>query len=146
MVINDRWGKGIRHKHGGFYTTEYGSGMDNDSHPWEENRGMGFSYGYNRTEDMQDYRSAQELILMLIDVVSRGGNLCLDNRLQSLLLPLVDLRGMNPVFSRNLVDGFVPGNRLDCLPGLELPAMLSPLCYSSLLSDGAISQRHYLIH
>ncbi|MHC4206835.1 MAG: alpha-L-fucosidase [Planctomycetota bacterium] len=78
LVINDRWGKGIRHKHGGFYTTEYGSGMDDDSHPWEENRGMGFSYGYNRAENMEDYRSAQELILMLIDVVSRGGNLCLD--------------------------------------------------------------------
>jgi alpha-L-fucosidase len=39
---------------------------------------MGFSYGYNRAEDLQDYRSAQELILMLADVVSRGGNLCLD--------------------------------------------------------------------
>jgi alpha-L-fucosidase len=78
LVINDRWGKGLRHKHGGFYTTEYGSGMDDDSHPWEEIRGMGFSYGYNRAEDLEDYRSAQELILMLIDVVSRGGNLCLD--------------------------------------------------------------------
>ena len=78
LVINDRWGKRVRHKHGGFYTTEYGSGMDDDSHPWEENRGMGFSYGYNRVEDLQDYRSVQELILMLIDVVSRGGNLCLD--------------------------------------------------------------------
>jgi alpha-L-fucosidase len=78
LVINDRWGKGIRHKHGGFYTTEYGSGMDDDSHPWEENRGMGFSYGYNRAENYQDYRTARELILMLIDVVSRGGNLCLD--------------------------------------------------------------------
>jgi len=78
LVINDRWGKGIRHKHGGFYTTEYGSGMDDSSHPWEENRGMGFSYGYNRAENLEDYRSAQELILMLIDVVSRGGNLCLD--------------------------------------------------------------------
>jgi alpha-L-fucosidase len=52
--------------------------MDDDSHPWEENRGMGFSYGYNRAEDAADYRTAQELILMLIDVVSRGGNLCLD--------------------------------------------------------------------
>jgi alpha-L-fucosidase len=52
--------------------------MDDDSHPWEENRGMGFSYGYNRAENSDDYRSARELILMLIDVVSRGGNLCLD--------------------------------------------------------------------
>jgi len=78
LVINDRWGKGIRHKHGGFYTTEYGSGMDDDAHPWEENRGMGFSYGYNRAENADDYRSPQELILMLVDIVSRGGNLCLD--------------------------------------------------------------------
>ncbi len=78
VAVNDRWGKGIRHKHGGFYTTEYGSGLDDDTHPWEENRGMGHSYGYNRAEGAQDYRSARELILMLIDVVSRGGNLCLD--------------------------------------------------------------------
>ncbi|UCD52136.1 MAG: alpha-L-fucosidase [Phycisphaerales bacterium] len=78
LVINDRWGKGVRHQHGGFYTTEYGSGLDDDAHPWEENRGMGHSYGYNRAENADDYRSAQELILMLIDVVSRGGNLCLD--------------------------------------------------------------------
>jgi len=39
---------------------------------------MGFSYGYNRAENIEDYRSARELTLMLIDVVSRGGNLCLD--------------------------------------------------------------------
>jgi len=78
LVINDRWGKGARHKHGGFYTTEYGSGMDDDAHPWEEDRGMGHSYGYNRAENLADYNTAQELILMLADVVSRGGNLCLD--------------------------------------------------------------------
>ena len=39
---------------------------------------MGSSYGYNRNEDIADYRSARELILMLVDIVSRGGNLCLD--------------------------------------------------------------------
>ncbi len=78
LVINDRWGNDCRHKHGGFYTTEYGSGMDDDAHPWEENRGMGHSYGYNRAEKLEHYRSSQELILMLIDLVSRGGNLCLD--------------------------------------------------------------------
>ena len=52
--------------------------MNDDSHPWEENRGMGYSYGYNRAENIEDYRSSKELILMLIDLVSRGGNLCLD--------------------------------------------------------------------
>ena len=78
VVINDRWGKDSRHKHGGFYTTEYGSGLDSDAHAWEESRGMGASYGYNRNEDISDYRSGRELVLMLADIVSRGGNFCLD--------------------------------------------------------------------
>ena len=78
VVINDRWGKDCRHKHGGYFTTEYGAGLASGAHPWEENRGMGFSYGYSRTEPLADYRSARELILMLVDIVSRGGNLLLD--------------------------------------------------------------------
>lgn len=78
LAVNDRWGSDTRHKHGGFFTTEYGSGLEDDRHAWEENRGMGSSYGYNRNEDISDYRSARELVLMLVDVVSRGGNLCLD--------------------------------------------------------------------
>jgi alpha-L-fucosidase len=39
---------------------------------------MGFSYGYNRAEQLSDYRSDREMILMLVDLVSRGGNLLLD--------------------------------------------------------------------
>lgn len=78
VVINDRWGKDTRHKHGGYYTTEYTAGMENTNHPWEESRGMGFSYGYNRMEGLGDYRTGRELVLMLVDLVSRGGNLLLD--------------------------------------------------------------------
>lgn len=78
VVINDRWGKDCRHKHGGYYTTEYAAGMKDAAHPWEESRGMAFSYGYNRAETIDHYKSGRELILVLIDLVSRGGNLLLD--------------------------------------------------------------------
>jgi alpha-L-fucosidase len=39
---------------------------------------MGYSYGYNRNENATDYRTDRELLMMLIDIVSRGGNLLLD--------------------------------------------------------------------
>jgi len=78
VVINDRWGKESRHRHGGYYTTEYGAGLADASHPWEESRGMGHSYGYNRAETIDDYKPAGEMILTLIDLVSRGGNFLLD--------------------------------------------------------------------
>ncbi len=78
VVINDRWGKGTRHKHGGYYTTEYGAGLPNAENPWEENRGMAHSFGYSKTERFSDYNSTQSLVYMLCDIVSRGGNFLLD--------------------------------------------------------------------
>ncbi|MGB7323710.1 MAG: alpha-L-fucosidase [Rubripirellula sp.] len=78
VVINDRWGKGDRHKHGGYYTTEYGAGLPDGENAWEENRGMAHSFGYSRTERFEDYNSSETLTLMLIDIVSRGGNFLLD--------------------------------------------------------------------
>ena len=78
VVINDRWGKDSRHKHGGYWTTEYTPGMQGSDHPWEESRGMGFSYGYNRAERFEHYHTSRELVIMLVDLVSRGGNLLLD--------------------------------------------------------------------
>lgn len=78
VVVNDRWGKETRHKHGDYFTTEYGAGLKDAAHPWEENRGMGYSYGYNRAENIDDYKTAKELIIILCDLVSRGGNLLLN--------------------------------------------------------------------
>jgi len=78
VVINDRWGKETRHVHGGYYTTEYGAGLPGAEHAWEENRGMGHSYGFNRNEDLADYATGQRLLLTLLDTVSRGGNLLIN--------------------------------------------------------------------
>jgi alpha-L-fucosidase len=78
IVVNDRWGSGIRFTHAGIYTPEYQPDLDFENHYWEESRGMGFSYGYNREEDAGDYNSAQSLVLQLVDKVSRGGNFLLD--------------------------------------------------------------------
>jgi alpha-L-fucosidase len=79
VVVNDRWGKNTRGKNTGstYTTSEYGSGMDPNV-IWEESRGIGHSYGYNRNEKLEDYKTSHDLILMLADIVSRGGNLLLD--------------------------------------------------------------------
>lgn len=77
VVINDRWGKETRSKHGGYFTAEYQSELDGE-HPWEEGRGIGFSFGYNKNEDAWDYTDSRTLVYLLLNVVSNGGNLLLD--------------------------------------------------------------------
>lgn len=78
VVTYDRWGSDVRFHHGEVFTPEYQPDVDFEDHYWEESRGMGYSYGYNRAEDAWDYNSAQSLVLHLIDKVSRGGNFLLD--------------------------------------------------------------------
>jgi alpha-L-fucosidase len=79
VVVDDRWGSNTRGKNTGatYTTSEYGSGMD-ASVTWEESQGIGHSYGYNRNEKLEDYKSSHDIILVLVDIVSRGGNLLLD--------------------------------------------------------------------
>jgi alpha-L-fucosidase len=78
IVTYDRWGSGVRFHHGAVYTPEYQPNLDFENHAWEESRGMGHSYGYNREEDAWDYNSTQSLVYHLVDKVSRGGNFLLD--------------------------------------------------------------------
>ena len=79
VVVNDRLGKDMPSKHGDYFSSEYqdaeGVGV---YHPWEESRGVGGSYGFNRDENIDDYQTSAALVYELIDIVSRGGNLLLN--------------------------------------------------------------------
>ncbi len=84
VIVNDRWGKETRGKHGGHWTTEYGLMHDKNmldegiAHKWEECRGIGGSFGYNRNENLEHYMTSEALVHMLVDIVSKGGNLLLN--------------------------------------------------------------------
>lgn len=84
VVVNDRWGKETRSKHGGIFTTEYDLVHEGNAdglkfaRPWEECRGIGGSFGYNRAENLEDYSTSEQLVHILIDKVARGGNLLLN--------------------------------------------------------------------
>lgn len=77
VVVNDRWGSS-RGINGDVFESEYGYGKwTSPHHPWQEDRGIGQSYGYNRSEDIHDYNSADELIEQLCLVTAGGGNFLL---------------------------------------------------------------------
>jgi len=82
IVVNDRWGRDTRSRHGGYFTTEYdgvGGGTElAGQRIWEENRAIGASFGYNRNEDPADNMTEGAAIHLLANTVSRGGNLSLD--------------------------------------------------------------------
>jgi alpha-L-fucosidase len=78
IVVNDRFAKNMPGNHGDYYSSEYSDVTFSKHHPWEESRGIGGSYGYNRAENLEDYTSSKQLITQLIDIVSRGGNLLLN--------------------------------------------------------------------
>lgn len=79
VVVNDRFFKGMPGEHGDYYSTEYNDKEGfGEHHPWEESRGIGKSYGFNRAEQLEDYCTSQELIDQLIGIVSKGGNFLLN--------------------------------------------------------------------
>jgi alpha-L-fucosidase len=74
-VVNDRWGV----PHWDYRTSEYEAGSENESElDWENCRGIGFSFGYNRAEDQRQILTGRQLACHLTDVVSRGGRLLLN--------------------------------------------------------------------
>lgn len=77
VVVNDRWASNTGQRHGDFYTREYSTTNSRFDKPWEECRGIGFSFGFNQNEDLEDYTQPRALVLTLVNIVSQGGNLLL---------------------------------------------------------------------
>lgn len=64
--------------HCDYITTEYKNLEHKADFKWEANRGIGNSFTYNQFEKPEDYRTAPELIRLLVDVISKNGNLLLN--------------------------------------------------------------------
>lgn len=102
-VINDRWmqlpkfffsrfgrflltlllkrmgqGEPPRPPHCDFITPEYATLDRITAYKWETCRGVGNSFGYNRSEGEEEYQKAEDLIRLLADIVSKNGNLLLN--------------------------------------------------------------------
>jgi alpha-L-fucosidase len=73
-VIDDRFGI----KHADFISPEYQKLDKISAKKWEECRGLGRSFGYNRAEGEAETIAPSELISLLVDIVSKNGNLLLD--------------------------------------------------------------------
>lgn len=73
-VVDDRFGI----KHADFSSPEYQKLDQISAKKWEECRGLGRSFGYNRAEGEAETIAPAELIALLVDIVSKNGNLLLD--------------------------------------------------------------------
>jgi alpha-L-fucosidase len=91
-VINDRFTQGEHHKpitdteaqqaprdtHYDFITPEYRSFDQTQTQKWETCRGIGHSFGYNRNEGDDQLIGEAALVHLLVDIVSKNGNLLLN--------------------------------------------------------------------
>ena len=73
-VINDRF----QVEHSDFTTPEYMQYAKIVEKKWETCRGLGFSFAYNQDEGPEQVLSPAELVRLLVDIVSKNGNLLLN--------------------------------------------------------------------
>jgi len=73
-VVDDRFSV----PHSDFTSPEYSDVSEIRAKKWEECRGLGRSFGYNRAEGEAETIPSDKLIYMLADIVSKNGNLLLD--------------------------------------------------------------------
>lgn len=74
-IVNDRWGHGSNI---GYITPEYSSGGIETDRPWAEVRGIGRSFGLNRNEKLEAYKTPAELIRLFVRTVAYGGGLTIN--------------------------------------------------------------------
>ncbi|MFW9949272.1 MAG: alpha-L-fucosidase [Candidatus Thorarchaeota archaeon] len=77
VVVNDRLGGDTTAKRADFFTSEFHDTKVSRDHKWEECRSLSRNYGYYKDEKEEDILTDKQLIHMLIDIVSQGGNLLL---------------------------------------------------------------------
>ena len=95
VASNDQLGRFMRFNVGDFFTSEYGSRNTERMsilHKWEECRGVSQSFGYNWQDTEKNVISAEDLIDMLVRIVSDNGNL--------LLVVNLDGKGAMPAYIR----------------------------------------------
>lgn len=73
-LINDRFSGA----HQDFVTTEYQAGEIPEDQPWENNRGIGLSFGFNQVEDASQYLGGAQAVRHVVDAVSKGGRVLLN--------------------------------------------------------------------
>lgn len=64
--------------HFDYRTPEYAVFDEIKAEKWESCRGLGFSFGYNRNETIDDMLSPAELVRSFVDIVSKNGNLLIN--------------------------------------------------------------------
>lgn len=84
-LVNDRWlqrkKKGLKYprcRYNDFLTPEYETFGKITAGKWEASRGIGNTYGYNKNEKPENFLTGTEAIHLLIDIVSKNGNLLLN--------------------------------------------------------------------
>jgi alpha-L-fucosidase len=74
-LVNDRWGV----PHWDYKTSEYKFNLHmEEGGAWENNRGIGLSFGYNQMESEQHSFTTEGVLHHFLDIVSRGGNFVLN--------------------------------------------------------------------
>ncbi|NSW52684.1 MAG: alpha-L-fucosidase [Anaerolineae bacterium] len=76
MILQGKSAAGSSHSD--FRTPEYQQMAEATPDKWEACQGLGYSFGYNRMDTADTYLSSEALIHLLVEVVSKNGNLLIN--------------------------------------------------------------------